>query len=52
MKKSVLAVALAALATVSVFSQTVTINVLAWDDPLPRAIKDMIPEFEKATATG
>lgn len=26
-----------------------TINVLAWDDPLPRAIKELIPEFEKAT---
>ena len=49
MKKAVLFAALVALATVAVFAQTVTINVLAWDDPLPRAIKDMIPEFEKAT---
>lgn len=49
MKKSSLAVLFAALMAASAAAQTVTINVLAWDDPLPRAIKDMIPEFEKAT---
>ncbi len=49
MKKIAVAVLFAALVTMSVVAQTVTINVLAWDDPLPRAIKEMIPDFEKAT---
>ena len=31
------------------FAGAETINVLLWDDPYPKALQTMIPEFEKAT---
>jgi multiple sugar transport system substrate-binding protein len=47
MRKAILLALLAATLVATAGAQT--INVLVWDDPLPRAIKDMLPEFEKAT---
>ena len=43
-----LGVLLAAAAVVSAQAQKV-INVLLWDDPYPKALAAMLPEFEKAT---
>jgi multiple sugar transport system substrate-binding protein len=47
MKKLVLFVLVALLAVSAVGAQT--INVLLWDDPYPKALLKMLPEFEKAT---
>lgn len=46
-KPRMLALALGMLCAFGLSAQTV--NVLFWDDAYPRALMDMIPEFEKAT---
>lgn len=48
LKKSVLLGALLAAAAFASAQQKV-INVLLWDDPYPKALVAMLPEFEKAT---
>ncbi|HTX72265.1 MAG TPA: extracellular solute-binding protein [Rectinemataceae bacterium] len=47
MKRTALAILLSVLALGFVAAQT--INVLLWDDPYPKALQQMVPEFEKAT---
>lgn len=47
MKRKVVLAVLAVLAAGLVGAQT--INVLLWDDPYPKALQQMLPEFEKAT---
>ena len=47
MKKATILVALALAAVGFIGAQT--INVLLWDDPYPKALQQMLPEFEKAT---
>lgn len=47
MKK--LAVLLIVLGVAAGFLGAQTINVLLWDDPYPKALQKMLPEFEKAT---
>jgi len=47
MKKAAV-LAILALMTLAVVGAE-TINVLLWDDPYPKALQQMLPEFEKAT---